>query len=589
MRKTLTLLALVLFVLSSSGILLAQENPEDKKFQEAIEKYLDAYWKFYPTAATLVGFHKYDDKLEDLSRRNIEKRHTELDELNQEFVAKVDRFALSPELQIDHEIMVEALDMELIRHEAVVPWAYNPLFYNDIFSNCIQSLMKGDFATPDERAKNAVERLKDMDKLVKQAKENLQTPAQIYTETAIEQFKGIMDFYKLELPGLVSEAPASQKAKLSDNMAKAVAALEDYQNFLQNELLPKSSGNFRLAGAHTRILRNLLKNDLPIQDIIARATADEKNIRRDMVLVCAPFYKIMDPPFDMDNPPSNLSEDQYINAVISHVLEKMNQDHVSKDEFFQAVENQKEQIKKFIQERGIVELPDVDINLKAVPVTEQGYAFTRFIRPSAYQTTNDYTLEIGVLADEATNADLQSILEEYNNYFIPFYVMRKVFPGEFVPYYISNQNTTSLARKLYPNMPMIKGWPVFVEEMMIKSGFGNYDLRLRLNQLKYRLKAAMDIKIELNIHQAGMTEEQAIAYMTRMGFQTEAEAKQNWDNICLYPGDAIFTYVGLQEFLDMEKDYQQKMGDSYSKKEFLNKLLSFGNLPLRHLKKKMNE
>ena len=88
MRKTLTLLILVLFVLSSSGILLAQENPEDKKFQEAVDKYLDALWKFYPTAATLEGFHKYDDKLEDLSKKNIEKRHTELDELNQEFVAK---------------------------------------------------------------------------------------------------------------------------------------------------------------------------------------------------------------------------------------------------------------------------------------------------------------------------------------------------------------------------------------------------------------------------------------------------------------------------------------------------------------------
>jgi len=589
MRKTLTLLILVLFVLSSSGMLLAQENPEDKKFQEAVDKYLDAYWKFYPTAGTLVGFHKYDKELEDLSSKSIEKRHTELDELNQEFVAKVDRFALSPELQIDHEIMVEALDMELIHHEALVPWAYNPLFYNDIFANCIKGLMTSDTAPAADRAKNASERLKDMEKLVKQAKENLQTPAQIYTETAIEQFKGIMDFYKLELPGLISEAPASEQAKLNQNMAKAVAALEDYQNFLQNELLPKSSGNFRLAGAHTRMLRILLKNDLPIQDVIARATADEKNIRRDMLLTCVAFYKIMDPPFDIDNPPSNLSNDQLINAVISHVLEKINQEQISKDEYFQVLENQKEQIKSFIQESEIIEIPDVDVALEAVPVTERGFFSAQFIRPSAYQTSDDYTMKIGLIADEISDADFQSLQAEYNNFFIPFYVIRKVFPGEFVPYYISNQNTTSMARKLYPNMAMIKGWPVFVEEMMVKAGFGNYDLRLRLNQLKYLLKAAMDLKIELNIHQGGMTEEQAIAYMTRMGFQNEAEARQNWNNICLYPGDAVFTYVGLQELIDMEKAYQQKMGDSYSKKDFLNKVLSFGNLPLRHLKKKMTE
>ena len=308
-----------------------------------------------------------------------------------------------------------------------------------------------------------------------------------------------------------------------------------------------------------------------------------------MLLTCVPFFKIMDPPFDIDNPPSNLSNDQLINAVISHVLEKMNQEQISLDEYFQAIVNQKEQIKNFIQTRGIIEIPDVEVTLVAGPVTERGFSFVRFIRPNAYQTTDDYILEIGVTADDISAADLDSLMAEYNSYFFPFYVMRKIFPGEFVPFYIANQNTNSLVRRLYPNMSMIKGWPVFVEEMMAKSGFGNYDLRLRLNQLKYLLKAAMDLKIELNIHQGGMTEEQAIAYMTRMGFQSEAEAKQNWNNICLYPGDAMFTYVGLQEFLDMEKDYQQKMGDSYSKKEFLKKLLSFGNIPLRHLKKKMNE
>ena len=64
---------------------------------------------------------------------------------------------------------------------------------------------------------------------------------------------------------------------------------------------------------------------------------------------------------------------------------------------------------------------------------------------------------------------------------------------------------------------------LFVDELIFK-GFGNYDLRLRLNQLKFLLKAVMDFKLELNIHQGGMTKEMAIAYMTRGGFQTEAEA-----------------------------------------------------------------
>jgi uncharacterized protein (DUF885 family) len=125
--------------------------------------------------------------------------------------------------------------------------------------------------------------------------------------------------------------------------------------------------------------------------------------------------------------------------------------------------------------------------------------------------------------------------------------------------------------------------------MLIISGFNNFDLRLRLNQLKFLLKAVIDFQLELNIHQAGMTKEQAIAYMIRGGFQTEVEAERKWNRILLKPGDAASQYIGYQEILDMEKDYRKIKGDAFSQKEFLEKLLSYGALPIRQLKTRMTQ
>ena len=87
-----------------------------------------------------------------------------------------------------------------------------------------------------------------------------------YTEAAIKQFPAILEFYKNELPGLIEAAPASQKAKLQSELAKAVPALEDYQNFLNNELLAKSTGNFQLGTAHPRLVRITFQNDIPLTD-----------------------------------------------------------------------------------------------------------------------------------------------------------------------------------------------------------------------------------------------------------------------------------------------------------------------------------
>ena len=589
MRKAIIPFVILLFVFLSTSLLLSEKNNEDEKFKKTLEAYLDGLWKFYPTSATLAGYHKYDNQLENLSNKSIEKRHEALDEFNQEFVAKVDKFKLSPELQVDHEMIMDALDLELFRHENLVPWEYNPIFYNEIFANCVRGLLTKEFAPIDTRAKNATDRLKGLPKLVKQAKENLKTPAQIFTETAIKQFPGIMNFYKNELPQLIEQAPEAHKSKLKANLAKASPALKDYQNFLQNELLPKSTGNFRLGEqAHLRLARLTLQNDISLQELNARADADYKNIRREMFLVCIPLYKIMDPKIDLDNPPPNLNEDQLINTTVAHVLDKMKAEHVAKEDYINRIKTSAEEIKNFIIENELLKLPENHLDIVPMPLESQGITWACLTSPGIYENAGTFSLQVTPIPEDWEEDQTKSFFEEYNNFFLYFWIVRKAYPGQFVPLFYTRKNP-SLVRNLYPNMPLIKGWPVHLEEELIFKGFGNYDLRLRLNQLKLLLKAVMDFKIELNIHQGSMTKEMAVAYMTRGGFQTQAEAERKWSRIILKPVDSAVTYVGFQEILDMEKEYKNLKGKAFSKKEFLAKLLSYGALPIRHLKKKILE
>jgi uncharacterized protein (DUF885 family) len=222
-----------------------------------------------------------------------------------------------------------------------------------------------------------------------------------------------------------------------------------------------------------------------------------------------------------------------------------------------------------------------------MPLADSGLTWTRFVSPGAYETSEDYICQISQLP-ESLEEETTSLLEEYNDFFIHFYTCRKVYPGQFIPFFYARKNPSQI-RKMFPNMPLIKGWPIIIEEILMNAGYGNYDLRLRLNQLKYRLKAVMDFNLDFNIHEAGMTKEQAMAYMTRGGFQTAAEAERNWNRIILNPGEASYAYVGLQEFIDMERDYKKLKGEAYNRKEFLQKVLSFGALPLRQLKQKLSQ
>lgn len=587
MRKICYFLLILVFLVSAS-VLVNSGQSDDEEFQKFLDSYFDTLWKFYPSFATVQGYHKYDDKLEDLGKGNIEKMQENLDKFNQELVAKIDSTSLSPELQIDHAMMVDGLDRELIKHENLLPWEYNPLFYNQILNNCIRSLFAKESAPGSVQTKNAMERLKSIPKLIKQAKENLKTPPQIYTETAIAQFPAILDFYQTGLSQIIEGTSDPDKPKLLSELTKVVKELTVYKDFLSNELLPRSTGNFRLAEAHRRLVRGTFQNNIPIADLVARAKADYSNLRREMFLVCIPFYRIMYPNINMEQMTTQRGEEEVKNIVIKGVFDKIKGQHSSKEEFIEKLKATKEEIKNYIQENQLLDLPEVDLRIEPMPPEIQGMQWIKIIPPGVYETTEDYVCLISDIPETMDETKVTSFLEEYNNFIMPFFVARNIYPGPFVPYYYTRQNP-SLVRKMYPNMPLLKGWPVFIEEMLVESGLGNYDLRLRLNQLKNRLKAVIDFNLDFNIHEAGMTKEQALAYMTRGAFLTEAEAELNWHRISLNPGESTYTYVGYQEFLDLELEYKKLKGDSFTEKEFLNKVLSFGALPLRQLKQKLSQ
>ena len=93
--------------------------------------------------------------------------------------------------------------------------------------------------------------------------------------------------------------------------------------------------------------------------------------------------------------------------------------------------------------------------------------------------------------------------------------------------------------------------------------------------------------MDINVHEGTWTKEKVVEYMTVRGFMTKAEAERRWNQIVLSPGEGAQAYIGYQEILDMEKDDRKLKGDAFNDKEFLQKLLSYGAIPLRTLKTKM--
>lgn len=576
MKRTIVTLTVLAVLVFTAGSLLAQ-NADDAKFTKFKDSFWDAYFRLLPTAGTMQGFTKYNDKLEDLSQATVEKFLEGVDAFNQELVSKIDKFKLSPDLQLEHEIMRDFLELTQVRLEDSLFLIDNPLYYNDLFVNSIRSLVVRNAGAP-----AAAARAKLLPGLVKRAKENLKTPPQEYTQAAVKQMPGIIDFYKTELPKLA----ASNSALLAETQ-KVLLALDDYQRFLQNELLPRSTGNFRSPESHRKTIRYLTQGNLSIeQDIVARSKADVKNIRNAMSQDCIPFFKIMYPAINLDQIAKEKGVDTAINASIQGVLDKIKDDHVAADEYVGRVAQSAASLKTFIQGAKLMELPEENLAIEPMPAYMSQTLWYQLTGPGAFEPSGPYAVYVRPIPTDWTPEQVKSFLEEHNNYFIDYQAIQRVFPGSFVPTYLTRKDP-SVVKKLMPNQGLLLGWPLYLEDKLVYAGYKNFDLRAHLNELKIMLKNAIDFQMDVNVHEGTYNKDQVVQYMMRAGFMTQAEAERRWDFIVLNPGMASLPYIGYQEILELEKDHKALKGQAFNQKEFLQKILSFGAAPFRTLKTRL--
>jgi hypothetical protein len=576
MKKTVLTLTVLAFLVFTAGNVLAQ-NAEDAKFNKFKDSFWDAYFKLFPTAGTIQGFTKYNDKLEDLSQASIEKFLDGIDVFNQELVAKIDKFKLSPDLQIEQEMMRDFLELQALRLENSLFLIDNPLYYNDLFVNSLRSLLVRNPGAP-----AAAARAKLLPGLIKRAKENLKTPPQEYTQAAIRQLPGIIDFYRTDVPKLAGAANG-----LMAETQKILLALDDYQRFLQNELLPRSTGTFRNPDAHSKIVRFMTKGNMSIQaDIVARSTSDVKNVRNAMGEICIPYYKIMYPTINPDQLAAQKGVDFAVTTIIQGVLDKLKVDHVGKDDYVGRISQAAANIKSFIQQAKLLALPEEDLQIVPMPACLYQGRWFELAGPGAFEAAGPYTLYAQAIPSDWPTDRVNSFLEEHNNYYMDFMTVQRVFPGSFVPTYVTRKDP-SVIKRLAGNQALLSGWPVYIESMFVLGGYSNFDLRMRLHQLKLILKTVIDFQMDMNVHQGTYAKEKVVDYMMRYGFMSQAEAEGRWNQIVLHPGEGSVAYIGYQEILELEKDYRKLKGDGFDQKEFLQKLLSFGSVPFPALKTKL--
>src|SRR6266436_2295959 len=258
----------------SLSILVAKANPKDDQFPKIANDYVEGYLASHPEYATELGDHRFDAELTDYSPDTLVRLLARARQFR-EALKKFDDFSqLTGPNQVDVRILRDNIDNEIFELEELREPDWNPLVYNQSLANGLYLLVARDFDSPEKRIPNLRKRLEAIPHVIQQAKENLQHPPRVHTETAIEQVQGAIGLVREGLSPLLDQAPQMKK-ELAPLQEKTATVLEDYKKWLQDNLLKRSDGNFRIGPDKFRKkLRFALASDLSMEEIMKRAQTD---------------------------------------------------------------------------------------------------------------------------------------------------------------------------------------------------------------------------------------------------------------------------------------------------------------------------
>ena len=548
--------------------------PQDANELKAIaDEYLEDLLALNPELATYLGDHRYDAKLGDYSQEGVAESLA----LEKRYLARLDAInagALNGDPWVDYHILRNRIESSIFEMEEIREHEWNPLVYN--VTGSIYGLLAREFAPLEERLQSVASRLEQIPRVLDAARANLGNPPQVHTETAMIQNKGSISLIRDGLEDFLEEAPAMRETLVAPREA-AVKALEAYGEWLEKDLLPRSTGDFRLGEEkYRKKLAYTLHSDLSMEEIRRRAEQALAETHEALYETALPLHR-------KHFPDASEVDREDRKAVIKAVLTRLADDHPTSESIVDDAKRALEEATGFVAQNKLVSLPEEPLEIIVMPEFQRGVSTAYCDSPGPLEKNGETFYAIAPAPESWTEERALSLYREYNDYMLRDLTVHEATPGHYLQLAHSNRfRGPTLIRAVFYSGTFVEGWAVYAEQIMVEQGFGGPEVKMQ--QLKMLTRAILNAILDQEIHAGSMTEDEAMRLMLDDGFQEDGEAAGKWRRACLTSAQLSTYFVGASEINDIRDAWVAKHGPITDWRAFHDEVLSFGSPPAKYVR-----
>lgn len=523
-----------------------------RSFKELTDKILEFWWRVSPVSATFEGIHKYDHELGKYEKDFLmEVNEKEKDYLRQ--LKDIEQTPLTDDEKLDYTILTSTIEEGIKEFEEIRMWEKSPGTYSSAGLYGIFILAIRNFAPVKERMASILARLKQVPRVIEEGKKNLKNSPEIYTKVAIEEIQGGIGFFNGFIPKFAEQVP-----EMKDEVIKASTvageAFENYLKFLKEEYLAQSRGEFAIGkGLFDYKLKAGHMLDWNSDDLLSIGEETLNNVKAELNKIAQEI-----------DPTKNWVD----------IVEDLKSQHPKAEELSEYYRQEMTRARDFVIEKDIVAIPpEAGLEMIDTPEFERPtIPYAAYMPPAPFEKEQKGFFYV-------TPTDKEEQLRGHSIYSIPIVALHEGYPGHHLQLLRANR-VDSKVRKVYGTTVFIEGWALYCEELLYDLGYYK-DPRMRLMQLKDELWRACRVTIDVKLHTKQMSYEEAVNFLVDVAKLQKVNAEAEVKRYTSTPTQPMSYVIGKKQVMELKKEYKGSL------KEFHDKLLSFGSIPVKLIRERI--
>lgn len=170
--------------------------------------------------------------------------------------------------------------------------------------------------------------------------------------------------------------------------------------------------------------------------------------------------------------------------------------------------------------------------------------------------------------------------ETFNTRKFDWLYLHEGIPGHhFQMNFEATQSNQSDFQSLFHYAAYAEGWAAYCEELGEAVGLYQNDFDY-LGKLEWDLIRSVRVVLDIGLNYYGWTDEEALDFWKENIINQDDKAMREIVRMKRWPAQVLTYKIGAAKILELKEKMQQKLGDDFNIKEFHDKILKAGSVPL---------